>query len=377
MSQLNYIPWEDTKHVPQPQNCKRGAHGKIVISVDGKIAYKIIKKKHDEKLSYEFIMELIVRERCMDIPVAQHRIVPVLKVFEMPKFYVLCMPCINNACDLYDTITSNKLLGVNVRGIMEDIMQAMHVMHARGIAWRDVKDANVLLTWESDCPRAYICDFSIATFTPHLPRSLFVPYTSHFRPPEVRRYVTHRNDVIMWKAADTWALGALLARIMVGKYVGNIAGPFPPKRDAFCHMTPDFPEKHVILQMMNKNPAKRPTVAQAMQAMGMVPIDVSPMPSPTPVVPFISDCAKQWCAHTNAPPWVEECAHRIMRFVCTDDNVIPNAEVTMACLCIATKLCMLMDEHIFTKYANVGELVQKYMRDPATRQVVHASVFCT
>jgi serine/threonine protein kinase len=351
---------------------KGGAHGVVNLSKDGVEVIKVVKKNAMGELPYEFIMEVICRDRCRDLPCEMSRIAPITGVLETPREYGIRMPNLGVGDDLWDLIYDGRIVGMDVKEIARDVMQALYCLHARGIAHRDVKDSNVLVTLGDPASRAHLCDMSLACLSPHVIGDKFLPYTGRYRPPEVRLYGKSFDFPIDWLKADVYAMGALLARMAAAVKVGPAVGPDPPTRRQFLRDVPDFRGKGVILRMMSRDPERRPSVADAMAQMGLRRHDVAEI-APAPEIDPVEHIAA-FARAQEFPDWTVPAASAIFR-------ALPECEQTedggQVCAALIAKLCGMVQERDVLKGvppAVLRRVVRTVVRSDGIRDSLHRNL---
>lgn len=340
---MQNVPWTVVQNAQVgPIAMKSGAHGEVTMSNDGEFVYKRIGRNGLGELPYEFVMEIISRERCRDIPPEISRILPVEAIEESPKHYVMRMRNVKVG-DIWDLIESDKFQHMNIREIARDVVQAVRVLHSRGVAHRDIKDANVLVENDPANPekhRAFLCDMSLATCSPHIVGDPFLPYTGKYRPPEVVYYGTRFDFRIDWFKADIYALGALIARMVSSAIWGSAAGSHPPNRREVERKMPNFPGRRAVLAMMRDNPFDRPTAEESMVALDLV---VAPIP-PLVVDQTPNALDPEICAFSQSkdfPPWIAEVACDIHKSLPADEQ---GGESRKFCVAMAAKIGVMVRE---------------------------------
>jgi eukaryotic-like serine/threonine-protein kinase len=186
---------------------------------------------------------------------------------------------------LYDWRASAAPSLARIATVFEKIALAVHHMHRLGIYHRDLKSANVLVRTDGE---PIVVDFGIARHhTAHtLTRAASVGTITHYAP-EYARYCDSaafkRGEPFEWQpATDLHAIGYMLYEVLTG------APPFPrgggseaaseaaillaiktctPKRPS--ERNPRVPEEleRIVLQLLEKDPARRPQTAQELAAM--------------------------------------------------------------------------------------------------------------
>ncbi|MBK8259229.1 MAG: serine/threonine protein kinase [Polyangiaceae bacterium] len=206
--------------------------------------------------------------------------------------------------------------------ILKGVTRALTAAHAGGIAHRDLKPENILLARDDEgqlFPK--LIDFGIAKLLgdssePGHKTETGTPMgTSYYMSPEQCRgkRVDHRTDI--------YACGVLVHVMLTGKrpfdgesvmdiLLKQITDP-PPRMSEVC---PDLPSSldEPVLQMLAKDPEKRPQTASAAYelleaAWGKVPVRLSGAPAehlPTSSPSRVSDLvsAKTEFASSNTPP---------------------------------------------------------------------------
>ena len=388
------VPWNMVQCMPPGKKfLKEGAHGEVSVSLDGESVYKAVPRNAWSEMPYEFVMELISRDRCSDIDPEVSRVMPLQAVLESPSHYVMQMRNIKGG-DVWDLIAEDKLQGMDVRGIARDVMQAVRVLHSRGVAHRDIKDANVLVEENvsehgsgadvSQRHRAFLCDMSLATCSPHIVGDPFLPYTGRYRPPEVELYGTKFDFGVDWYKADVYALGAFIARMVCSVIWGSQTGAHPPGRSEVERLMPNFPNKEVVLAMMGDDPNRRPTASEAMAAFGFE-VDALPaqVPGRSPVrtspgrtISRITSFVKE----KEFPPWVANVACDIFWTLPSDERNDKYAlcNTLKICVAIAAKIGVMTRERDVLGRKFVAEhkrLLKRLsgivVRNAASRAAIH------
>jgi serine/threonine protein kinase len=376
---MQAVPWTVVQQTPGGRkSLKDGAHGEVSVTSDGESVYKAVPRNVLGEIPYEFIMEMISRERCADIDPEISRIMPIQAVIESPQHYVLQMRNIKGG-DVWDLISEDKLQKMDIRGIARDVVQAVRVLHARGVAHRDIKDANVLVEENSTEPgkhRAFLCDMSLATCSPHIVGDPFLPYTGRYRPPEVISYGTRFDFVVDWYKADIYALGAFIARMVSSALWGSGIGGHPPNRREVERKMPNFPGKSVVLAMMRNTPSERPTAAEALSALGLE----GPPPSELPAFasPVIVSAVPEIVAFAKSkefPPWVAEVACEVFAALPSEERV---ASSHRFCVAMAAKIGVMVRERdvlgrrfISDHKGDMKRLSGVVVRNAASRRAIH------
>lgn len=124
-----------------------------------------------------------------------------------------------------------------VRVVIDQILQALDFVHARGIVHRDIKPANVLLEDTGAArPHARLTDFGIAA-APGVPRLTQVPGnlgTDGYVPPEGLSAATPAADLYAVGVVAREMLGAVPAALqpLIGSLTDHRLGSRPPSAKA-------------------------------------------------------------------------------------------------------------------------------------------------
>ena len=266
------IPWTISdmriQDIKGKRSDRHSAHGTLIATDDGKML-KVIERNPLGEMPYEFVMEIVSRDRCDDVDCSISRLAPITGVIECPEAYIIEMPNVGaGKGDLGELIMRNMTRNVDMMEIVRDIVRAVHALHSRGVAHRDIKDSNVLVEPDPDGTlRGFLCDMSLATCSPHIIGDPFLPYTGRYRPPEVVKYGKRSNFNLDWFRCDIYALGALLGRMAASRVFGNRVGMHPPTLKEVRHDVPLFRGKDLIMRMMHRTPAKRPSTPEILEIM--------------------------------------------------------------------------------------------------------------
>jgi hypothetical protein len=145
-------------------------------------------------------------------------------------------------------------LGKGARlGVIQDLLRGLAHAHAHGVVHRALTPASVLVT---DDGHAVLTGFDYAKPGPRnytVAHELGNVLDAHYVAPECQE----RPD-LMTTASDVYAAGAIAYQLLTGQ--------FPTSADAHG---PDVPE--VVRRMLDHSPAKRPTAAEALDALESAP----------------------------------------------------------------------------------------------------------
>ena len=137
-------------------------------------------------------------------------IVPLLDFFEGPDcFHIVMEKC--NGGDVLDRVAGiEHYTEREACQFAQGLLEGVQFMHSRGIAHRDLKPQNLLLTSDDDNTSVKICDFGYAKRV-HLPKSLTTLCGSlSYVAPELLR--NHPYD----ESADMWSVGVIIYFLLSG-----------------------------------------------------------------------------------------------------------------------------------------------------------------
>jgi serine/threonine protein kinase len=138
------------------------------------------------------------------------KIVSLLDFFEGPEcFHIVMEKC--NGGDVLDKVASiEHYTEKEACQFTQGLLEGVQFMHSRGIAHRDLKPQNLLLTSDTDNTSVKICDFGYAKRV-HLPKSLTTLCGSlSYVAPELLR--NHPYD----ESADMWSVGVIIYFLLSG-----------------------------------------------------------------------------------------------------------------------------------------------------------------
>lgn len=197
--------------------------------------------------------------------------------------------------DLREALKIGPLGPADAAGLLADLAEALHVIHARGIVHRDVKPANVLLepahlpgrTWN-----AKLADFGIARLIDdaRLTRTGLLVGTPGYLSPE---QVSGRPP---GAAADIYSLGLVVLEARTG--ITAFPGPAVEAASARLVRDPDIPEYlghdwvSLLRSMTTREPGERPNaldVAVAAASLDTSPRSVRDVTAPTVAFADVAD----------------------------------------------------------------------------------------
>jgi serine/threonine protein kinase/tetratricopeptide (TPR) repeat protein len=161
-----------------------------------------------------------------------------------------------------------------IRGLVEQILEALAYAHGRGVVHRDLKPANILLSGEPTQPDVHLLDFGIAAlYSPGRSRdsyrssialvpSQMAPGTRSYMAPE--QLEGELGDLGPW--SDLYSLGVLVAELLLGRlpfdgadddavWEGRLASRFTPPTVALADL--GVPLRRWLLRLLAPDPALR------------------------------------------------------------------------------------------------------------------------
>ncbi|RLU82561.1 serine/threonine protein kinase [Streptomyces griseocarneus] len=149
------------------------------------------------------------------------------------------------------------------------ISQALHAAHQAGIVHRDIKPSNILI--EHHQRTALLCDFGIARLADATGHTLTVTGapigTPTYMSPEQAR-----GDKNVGAPSDLYSLGCLIHELLTGtapftgsgwhvlhQHLHDAPAPLSTLRPDVSHEL-----EHLVLELLDKDPARRPTAAETL-----------------------------------------------------------------------------------------------------------------
>ncbi len=177
--------------------------------------------------------------------------------------------------DLDDQLKRNVLDGPRIRQVLFDVADALTFAAAAGVTHRDVKPSNILFR---DNGQAVLGDFGLARMSQrtsdfHTVSGMITGTPRYLAPEQIL------NPDSADPRIDSYAFGILAYQLLTGNWpysATTLAGildshvaqaPLPPD-----HWVPQFPAavSQVLLQALDKDPARRATPSQVCAALGRV-----------------------------------------------------------------------------------------------------------
>lgn len=382
---MTNIPVIDCAELPRYANTdKSGPHGEIVAFLEKDEMAKVV-KKNSKGLPYEFLMEIVARDRCGNDP-RSNFILPIVSIYVTPKNMAISMPHMHQG-DLY-RLSKGIVQGDRkppplhtVYAIIRDFITAVCITHSCGMIHRDIKDANVLL--KDNGAGSLLCDYSLATIFTHEAGNPFVPYTRGYRPPEIEKYEMCGTGHLDFFASDIYAAGSIAAKfLMIVSGEWMMYDTVPGLDDVVTSNSVSGNTKEMIVWMMQRRPSDRPTAAQIMQRMEWMRPEGYTAPRPF---------------HTHAAPEVSHSLSMFVDNVCTETRVavlaadiartLPNTpeirgkKKTMLCVALAVKMFDATEERdnlpgCFYYDGLISQFNEAVMHSPETLSALHRCVNC-
>jgi serine/threonine-protein kinase len=161
-----------------------------------------------------------------------------------------------------------------IRGLVQQILEALAYAHGRGVVHRDLKPANILISGDPLQPRAHLLDFGIAAlYSPGRNRDSFrssialvpsqlAPGTRSYMAPE--QLEGELGDIGPW--SDLYSLGVLVAELLLGRlpfegaddnavWEGRVFSRFTPPTQALAGL--GIPLRRWLMRLLAPDPALR------------------------------------------------------------------------------------------------------------------------
>lgn len=183
-----------------------------------------------------------------------------------------------------------------MRTLASGLASALHSIHSTGLVHRDLKPANVILA--ADGPR--VIDFGIAQAT-----GTGAPLTEVGAVVGSPAYMSPEQAMSepVTSASDVFSLGSMLCMAATGKspFAANSA---PYTLFNIAHSEPQLENvpvelRELIAGCLRKDPKTRPTPAQILDYLGVLPVQAQPWP--TPVHAQIAEQTRNLIALTSDP----------------------------------------------------------------------------
>ncbi|KAG7364801.1 serine/threonine protein kinase [Nitzschia inconspicua] len=171
-------------------------------------AVKIIRRAKLKPSEDEFVLNEV--SIMQSLSAYGEYVVQLLDFYEEPEYFYLVMDYMG-AGDVFDRILKKtKYAESDARKLTKILLKATQCMHEAGVAHRDLKPQNLLLSSEEDDAKIKITDFGFARRV-HTPQSLTSRCgTPTFVAPEILKNIPHDQS------ADLWSIGVIVYLLLVG-----------------------------------------------------------------------------------------------------------------------------------------------------------------
>jgi serine/threonine protein kinase len=243
-----------------------GAVGEVwtVTSTDGEtLAAKVLRPEHADDSA---LVERFVRERSVLLGLLDSRIVTVRDMVVEGARLAIVMDYIAGG-SLRDAVNAaGTLRPVDALHLTAEVFDALAFAHARGVTHRDIKPDNVLLTrpWpECGAGDVRVSDFGISDVVgERIRQTTGLIGTPQYMPPELI------SRGLSGPPGDVYSTGVMLYELLAGRT--PFAGPGTDFSVAYRHVSsrpPRIPIDDavwdVLDRLLSKDPAQRPTAAEA------------------------------------------------------------------------------------------------------------------
>ena len=200
-----------------------------LVELLGKGGFSHVYKAHDKTQDMFVAVKIVSRSR-IRTPGDEHRlqreidtmaflkhknVVSLHDFFEDENnFYLVLDYCEGGS--LYDLIrTGVRMREPQVATVFRQIVEAVAFCHARGVAHRDLKPQNVLIT---TMPNIKVSDFGLCGYIDEKPMMNSFCGSPCYAAPECLNHVEYDG-----RKADVWSLGVILFELVTGEHPWNIA----------------------------------------------------------------------------------------------------------------------------------------------------------
>jgi len=241
-------------------------------------AAKLLKPEHAEDPQ---LVERFVRERSVLIGLRSAHIVPVRDmVVEGPRLAIV-MDLVPGG-SLRDALARSGLLRPeDAFAVVAQVFDALAAAHGSGVVHRDIKPDNVLLThsWGDGVPgEVKVSDFGIASVVgERIRQTTGLIGTPQYMSPELISQGRSGFE------GDVYSAGILLYELLAGRT--PFAGPGTDFTIAYRHVTSQVPRLELppeawslLDSLLSKDPAQRPTAAQAAASLRNLAPGVASLP---------------------------------------------------------------------------------------------------
>lgn len=173
-----------------------------------RFAVKIIRRAQLRASEDEFVMNEV--SIMQSLSAYGQYIVQLLDFYEEEQYFYLVMDYMGGG-DVFDRVLEkSKYTEEDARNLTKVLLKATRCMHEAGVAHRDIKPQNLLLTSKDDNAHIKITDFGFARRV-HTPHSLTSRCgTPTFVAPEILKNIPHDQS------CDLWSIGVVVYILLVG-----------------------------------------------------------------------------------------------------------------------------------------------------------------
>jgi serine/threonine-protein kinase SRK2 len=195
-------------------------------------------------------------------------IIELKEVFLSPAYLCLVMELATATLLTYARSQPGCLLTEDMaRHFMRQLLVGLDYMHRLGVANRDLKLENVLVTYQDSCMVAKLSDFGYSKHTKHSTARSSVGTAGYTAPEVIIGGIAYDAP-----ATDIWSLGVMLYVMITGKFPFDLhsrswsqdimQGAFAPF-DERLNLSPGV--KNLLERMLEPCPRKRASMAEIMQ----------------------------------------------------------------------------------------------------------------
>ncbi|XP_075300202.1 LOW QUALITY PROTEIN: MAP kinase-interacting serine/threonine-protein kinase 2-like [Opisthocomus hoazin] len=304
-----------------------GAHSRVQSCVNlitnKEYAVKIIEKRQDNVRSRVF-REVEMLYQCQ----GHRNILELIEFFEEEERFYLVFEKMRGGSVLTHIQRKCHFNELEASMVVRDIASALHFLHSKGIAHRDVKPENILCECPDQVSPVKICDFDLASgiklngdCSPISTPELLTPCSSaEYMAPEVVEAVKNEEAPIYDKRCDLWSLGVTLYIMLSGypPFVGHCGFNCGWAHGQACYMCQDmlfesiqegkyeFPDKdwaHIssgakdlISRLLVRDAKKRLSAAQVLEHPWVQGVMCPDNTLPTPIILQRNSSAKELTA---------------------------------------------------------------------------------
>jgi eukaryotic-like serine/threonine-protein kinase len=156
--------------------------------------------------------------------------------------------------------------------LMLQVLEVLHEAHAQGLVHRDIKPANMVLTGTEARPSVKLLDFGVS-FSVHATSERITGANTLLGSPAYMSPEQLRDSASVDALSDIWSCGVTLFEMLTGTMPFNsdsipalCAAVLNESPGSLRTLRPDVPPglAVVVMQCLEKNPARRPNSAQSL-----------------------------------------------------------------------------------------------------------------